>query len=72
MSPDGHVDDALEQRGFGAEPDIDRASADSGPPRDRLQRGGHIAVREEQRGGAVTMRSLLRDLASRSAAGVPG
>jgi hypothetical protein len=51
IAHDGHVDYPLEQRGLGAEPYVHGARRHPGTPGHRLQRGGHVAVGEEQLGG---------------------
>ena len=50
ITDDGHVQDPLEQRGLGAEADVDGARPGLGAPGNGLQRGGQISVLEEQRG----------------------
>jgi hypothetical protein len=51
VAHDGHVDHPLEQRCLGAEPHVHGARRHPGAPGHRLQRGGHVAIGEEQLGG---------------------
>ncbi len=51
IAHDGHVDHPLEQRRLGTEPHVHGARRHPGAPGHRLQRGGHIAVGQEQLGG---------------------
>jgi hypothetical protein len=51
VAHDGHVDHPLEQRRLGTEPHVHGPRRHPGAPGYRLQRGGHVAVGEEQLGG---------------------